>query len=106
VVTSLSYILPLELYIKSSKNFGKLTCVYGRFKSPFFYSMANIDFEGGDNDHGYGDCMFGSFMRNPVIQYPPPPSPVLPFLSSSFLPSVAVAVMAAAVEAGAVAVMW
>jgi hypothetical protein len=29
--------------------------------------VANTDFEGGDDDHGYGDCIFWSFMRNPAI---------------------------------------
>jgi hypothetical protein len=33
------------------------------------FSVANADFEGGgDDDHGYGDCIFGSFMRNPAIR--------------------------------------
>jgi rRNA processing protein Gar1 len=46
-------------YVKSTKNVGKLTCVFGRFKNPFF-SVANTDFEGGGDDHGYryGDCIF------------------------------------------------
>jgi hypothetical protein len=39
-------------HVKSTKNVGKLTCVFGRFKEPF--SVANRDFEGGDDDHGYG----------------------------------------------------
>jgi hypothetical protein len=53
-------------YTKSSKNVGKLAFVYGRFKNPFF-SVANTDFEGGENDHCYGDCIFWSSMRNPAI---------------------------------------
>jgi hypothetical protein len=44
-------------YTKPSQNVGKLTCLYGRFKSPFFL-WANTDFEGGDNDNGYGDYIF------------------------------------------------
>ena len=44
-------------HVKSTKNIGKLTCVFGRFKNPFF-SVANTDFEGGDVDNGYGDCIF------------------------------------------------
>jgi hypothetical protein len=44
-------------YTKPSQNVEKLTCVHGRFKSPFF-SVANTDFEGGDNDNGYGDYIF------------------------------------------------
>jgi hypothetical protein len=31
------------------------------------FSVANADFEGGGDDHGYGDYIFGSFMRNPAI---------------------------------------
>jgi rRNA processing protein Gar1 len=44
-------------HVKSTKNVGKLTCVFGRFKNPFF-SVANTDFEGGDGDDGHGDCFF------------------------------------------------
>jgi hypothetical protein len=63
VVTSLSYTSPIQNF---SRNVEKLTCVYGRFKKPFF-SVANTDFEGGDNDHGYGDYIFCSFIRNPAV---------------------------------------
>jgi hypothetical protein len=31
--------------------------VFGRFKNLFF-SVANTDFEGGDDDHGHGDYIF------------------------------------------------
>jgi hypothetical protein len=43
-------------FVKSTKNIGKLTCVFGRFKNPFFLSLMQI--LKGDDDHGYGDCIF------------------------------------------------
>jgi hypothetical protein len=51
-------------YVKSTKNVGKLTCAFGRFKNPFF-SVANTDFEGGDEDHGHGDCIFWVIYAQP-----------------------------------------
>ena len=44
-------------YVKSTKNVGKPTCVFGRFKNPFFLWLIQI-FEDGDDDNGYGDCIF------------------------------------------------
>jgi hypothetical protein len=35
------------------------------------FSVANTDFEGGDDDRGYGDCIFWSFTRNPAILVEP-----------------------------------
>jgi hypothetical protein len=54
VVTSLSYTSPV---VKPTKNIGKLVFGIGAIQEPVF-SVANTGFEGGDNGHGYGDCIF------------------------------------------------
>jgi hypothetical protein len=41
-------------YVKSTKNVGKLTYA---IQEPVF-PVANTDFEGGYDDHGYGDYIF------------------------------------------------
>jgi hypothetical protein len=45
--------------VKSTKNFGcrKTNLRVRAIQEPVF-SVANADFEGGDDDHGYGDCIF------------------------------------------------
>jgi hypothetical protein len=45
-------------YVKSTKNVGKLTCVFIRAIQEPVFPVANADFEGGGDDRGYGDYIF------------------------------------------------
>jgi hypothetical protein len=51
-------------YVKSTKNVGKPTCVLFSGDSTTRFSVANADSEGGDDDHGYGDCIYAQPSHN------------------------------------------
>jgi hypothetical protein len=53
-------------YVKSTKNFGKLTCVFGRFKNPFFLWLIQI--LKAVMIMVTAVAFFWSFIRNPAIQ--------------------------------------
>jgi hypothetical protein len=44
-------------YVKSTKKCRKTNLRVRAIQEPVF-PVANTDFEGGDDDHGYGDCIF------------------------------------------------
>jgi hypothetical protein len=62
-MTSLSYTSPIQ---KPSKNIGKLTCVFGRFKNPFFLWLIQI-LKAVTVVMVTAIAFFWSFMRNPAI---------------------------------------
>ena len=53
-------------YVKSTKNVGKLTCVFGRFKNPFFLWLIQI-LKAVTMIMVTAIAFFWSFMRNPAI---------------------------------------
>ena len=55
-------------YVKSTKNVGKLTCVFGRFKNPFFLWLIQI-LKAVTMIMVTAIAFFWSFMRNPAILY-------------------------------------
>ena len=54
-------------YVKSTKNVGKLTCVFGRFKNPFFLWLIQI-LKAVTMIMVTAIAFFWSFMRNPAMQ--------------------------------------
>ena len=54
-------------YVKSTKNVGKPTCVFGRFKNPFFLWLIQI-LKTVTMIMVTAIAFFWSFMRNPAIQ--------------------------------------
>ena len=54
-------------YVKSTKNVGKLTCVFGRFKNPFFLWLIQI-LKAVTMIMVTAIAFFWSFMRNPAIR--------------------------------------
>ena len=59
-------------YVKSTKNVGKPTCVFGRFKNPFFLWLIQI-LKAVTMIMVTAIAFFWSFMRNPAIQHSTPP---------------------------------
>ena len=54
-------------YVKSTKNVGKPTCVFGRFKNPFFLWLIQI-LKAVTMIMVTAIAFFWSFMRNPAIR--------------------------------------
>ena len=62
-------------YVKSTKNVGKPTCVFGRFKNPFFLWLIQI-LKTVTMIMVTAIAFFWSFMRNPAIAFCFRPLPV------------------------------
>jgi hypothetical protein len=54
-------------HVKSTENVGKLTCVFGRFKNPFFLWLIQI-LKAVTMIMVTAIAFFWSFMRNPAMQ--------------------------------------